>query len=119
MKNKWISVAVLTVAVVFIGSAAFRWEARYAGRNPVMIEKAKAAIDRGRGYEVLEENQEYLTDDDKVSDLLYFLERQYGLQMSAFEDETVVLTGDHGTMTFERIEIVSFGKRYYIWEREN
>lgn len=117
MKKKCIVLAVLIVAAVMVGLGALRWDARYGGQNPIAVEKAKASIDRGRGYEVLAENRVFLTDEAHFSELMYFLEGHYGLVLASFDEDTAVLTGDYGGMTFHLTEIVSFGRRYYIWER--
>ena len=117
MKKKWMLIAALTVLIALITVAAFRWEARYGGQNAFAIEKAKAALNRGRGYEVLAEGEIYLTDDGHFSDILYFLEGHYGVQLVSFDEESVSLSGDYGDMQFSLTEIESFGKRYFIWER--
>ena len=119
MKRKWLAVLALTLFVIIIGIVAFRWEARYGGQNAADIEKAKASLARGRGFEVLHEGKTYLTDDAHFSELLYFLEGQYGVQLSDFGETTVWLSGDHGDMVFDLTVITSFGEQYYIWEKEN
>lgn len=85
----------------------------------MVIEKSKATINNGRGFEVLREGEIYLTDDAHFSHLLDFFEGHYGVQLAEFDEEKVVLKGDHGEMRFSLTEIESFGKRYFIWEREN
>ena len=119
MKRKWLTVFTLTLIVIIIGVAAFRWDARYGGQNAVDIENAKASLARGRGFEVLQDGSTYLTDDANFSELLYFLEGQYGVQLTDFDDKTVLLSGDHGDIAFKLTAITSFGEQYYIWEREN
>ena len=119
MKKKYAIIALATAAVVLIVLAVFRWDARYGGQNAIEIEKAKVSIRQGRGYEVLVENKVYLTDDVHFSDMMHFLEGHYGMRLMEFDEETAVFAGDYGETTFRLIEIVSFGRQYKIWEREN
>lgn len=113
-KQKIIVISICAILAALVSLITFRWQAWYGGRNPVDIERAKAAIERGRGYEVLEENRVYLTDDTHVSELLYFLEGHYGMRMEAFEEDRVTLKSSNGDMAFHLTEIVSFGRRYMI-----
>ena len=118
MRKAWILFLILTPLLCLGITLDIRWEDRYADQNALAVEKAKAAIERGQEYAVLAENDVFLTDDAHFSDLLYFLEGHFGVQVSDFDEETVVLEGDYGGMTFTLTEITSFGKRYLIWERE-
>jgi len=118
-KQRRITTAVLITLVFLSGIVFFRWGARYGNQNAWDIERAKASIERGRGYEVLVEDTVFLTDDEHYSDLLYFLEGHYEVRLEHFEEDTVILDGHGGHMVFHLTDIVSFRRRYLIWEREN
>lgn len=89
------------------------WVFMFKKENPIKIMKSIDILKSGRGYEILEEENKYITKDDNVSNLMQFLEGHYEYRYLEQRENLMIFIKDEDMIVFE-IKRVFNG--YLIWE---
>ena len=107
----WGSIVLVLVLILTLIAA---WIFIYNKENPVKIERCIRALNSGRGYEILVEDQNFITKSDDYTNLMQFLEGQYQIEYhTSYDDKAVFYRGK--VKVIYSIKSIRFN--FLIWER--
>ncbi len=107
----WIKIAIIAGLVLLLLGV---WIFVYDSENLMQIERCIHALNNGRGYEILVEDNKFMTKADDHINLMQFLEGQYQMVFHSLDDQTAEFERGSTIVKFA-IRPVRFN--FLIWER--
>lgn len=112
--KKYLRWKLAIIISVVITAAALGWIYVYRYENPIQVERAALALNRGRGYEILLEDEKFLTKTGDHAELMQFLEGHYQMIYHTTAGETVFFLKGEKKIGFTTQQIRF---NYTLWEK--